>query len=826
MCLLLRLVVATIKALHLLCDCMLSSVVGEDVMCVRFKTRVSLFTGRATVHLSNRAEGSSVHPYDFYCAAWMGGNNPHIDIQRLKGSPDGTGEASVVMKLLSTDSDMFQMGVYVFDDEIGIVRHLASGFESLGWLGDALEEASSFGESKRSLLLKDNYSKNQALLHFCNDSTDVKAFKVLSQRLSPSVLHNNEEINRKVLALSFGVHNWIEHSANVSSRNGGQNFVNPVCFTEAMGCVINYPLLNLTYTSDRHRAPLPMLAYMGVSTMHYVGMSMERLMKLNNADFISRFVLPLCTSFTVCPKSSVYSGDKTMSAEGGLDCMTENFAMVLSAHLFIGLKSRTLFTDRFSGALASMSLEDLVTHFNALRDNPDPNSKGHPTIADDCETQTGLIKSVEGSIYHHYLMAVAKHTNNVDVIGADVSCKDDPAGHDKALGHMMWEATRGMANLSAVPLQDFLSLGQLLGRYGRLRHNSVTGVSPCAQIGLCIVSAKGPKFSTTNSELNGHACAVAQTLSSEGEASYTIGEGTSNMCMRNPPLTCQKTATLPLTTGDKSFDIMEALGIIAESMGDLTSTCGVTRVGQFIPSSFEGTDPYVSCPFYMAGFFMGLEMNSCTPGVIPLDTRRGVGLVGSEAAGNPPPGVSVQCPPVFGAPVAALADETVRALPINLAEAMGKEEALKFLGQVKTRNDQTYPPQILLEDVQKLMAPWGPLLAFDGATAAKFDPEHTWISSCAEAFDDADVLRTVYEYKRRLADKFNAIQSKDAGDDGVRMTVRCHMLSAVSHFHIPLPTKEKWTLSCARNMKVALGELPSLKRKTSVISTCFPRAIV
>ena len=802
---------------------MLSSVVGEDVMCVRFNARVSLFTGRATVHLSNKAEGSSVHPYDFYCAAWMGGINPHIDIQRLKGSADGTGEASIVMKLQSTDSDMFKIGVYVFDDEIGIVRHLASGFETLAWLGDALDEASTFGESKRSLLLKDNYSKNQALLHFCNNSTDVKAFRVFSQRLGPSVLHSNEEINRKVLALSFGVHNWIEHSANVSSRNGGQNFVNPVCFTEAMGCVINYPLLNLTYTSDRHRAQLPMLAYMGISTMHCVGMSMERLMKLDDADYISRFVLPLCTAFTVCPKSSVYSGDKTLSAEGGLDCMTENFAMVLSAHLFIGLKSRSLFTDRFSGALAGMSLDELVTHFNALHANPDSNSKGHPIIADDCETQTGMIKSFEGSIYQHYLKAVAEHDKRL--IGAAVSSTDNSAAHDIILGQMLWDSTRGMANMSAVPLHDFMSLGKLLGRYGRLRHNAVNGVSPCAQLGLCIVSAKGPKFSTTNSELNGHACAVAQTLSVGGGASYTIGEGTSNMCMRNPPLSCQKNATLPLTTGDRSFDIMEALGIVAESLGDLTSTCGVTRVGQFIPSSFEGTDPYVSCPFYMAGFFMGLEMNSCTPGVIPLDTRQGAGVVGSEVAGSPPSGVSVKAPPVFGAPVAALADDTVRALPINLEEAMGKEEALKFLGEVKARNDETYPPGLLLEDAQKLMGLWGPQLAFDGAAAAKFDPERTWISTCAEAFDDADVLRTVCEYKRRLAEKFNSIQSKDAGDDGVRMTVRCHMLSAVCHFHIPLPTKEKWALSCARNMKVALGDMPSLKKRTTVLSACCQRVI-
>jgi hypothetical protein len=190
----------------------------------------------------------------------MGGTNPHLDLKKLKGCADGTGEASLGMQLLSTDTDMFKIGVYVMDPSTHVVRHVASSFQTIEWLHQALGEASGFGESKRSMLLKDNYSKNQVLLHFCNDSTDIGVFSAFSLRLKPSVLHGNEEINRKVLAMSFGVHEFIEHSANVSSRNGGQNFVNPVCFTEAMGCVINYPLLNMTYSSERHRAPLSMLA--------------------------------------------------------------------------------------------------------------------------------------------------------------------------------------------------------------------------------------------------------------------------------------------------------------------------------------------------------------------------------------------------------------------------------------------------------------------------------------------------------------------------------------------------------------------------------------
>ena len=791
------------------------SVDGTECFPVRFRVRVSLSAAKSTVHLSNKAEGSSVHSYNFYCASFMGGSNPKMDFKMLKGCADGTGEATLTVPILSTDTDFIKFGIYVFDPDTKVCRHLASGFETAQWVCEALGEASSFDRVKRSLLLKDNYSKNKVLLHLINDSTDVKAFGGFVQRLKPSVLHKNEEINKGVLEMSFGVHNWIEHCANVSSRNGGQNFVNPVCFTEAMGCVINYPLLNMTYSSERHRAPLPMLAYMGLSTMHTVGMSVDDLLKLSDGEFVNRFVVPLCTAFTLCPKSSIYAGDKTLNAEGGLDEMTENFAMVLSAHLFLGLESRSVFKDRFHGMLSKMSMDELVTHFAALSEHPDPDSGTHPLIADDCETQTGMIKSFEGAIHQYHLKSIDVYERKSSMqIGSSPNARDDTAAHDVVLGQMMWDSTRGMQNMSSVPVQDFMSLGRLLGRYGRLRQNGDNGQAPSAQIGLCIVSAKGPKFSTSNSELNGHACAVAQTLSADGTAYYTIGEGTSNMTMRDLPEGCLKSVVLPLTTGDKSFSTMEALGIIAESLGDLVSTCGLTRVGQFIPHTFKDADPYVSCPFYMAGFFMGLEMDKCTPGVIPLDTKQGVAvaLSGDATASNTVPAPAQLEQPVFGAPVAGLADDSVRALPINMASVLGTEKALGFLGEVKARNDETYPPRLLDEDVTKLMAPWGPLQPIDSAAVAKYDCNKTWICTCAEAFENADVLRTVFEYKRRLMDKFNSLQSKDAGDDGVRMVVRCHLLSVVCHFHVPLPTQEKWRLTCARNMKLACGDFPPLKR--------------
>ena len=54
---------------------LISAEAGSNVqsLSVNFRVSVSLSTGKSTVHLSNKAEGSVIHPYNFYCGAWMGG---------------------------------------------------------------------------------------------------------------------------------------------------------------------------------------------------------------------------------------------------------------------------------------------------------------------------------------------------------------------------------------------------------------------------------------------------------------------------------------------------------------------------------------------------------------------------------------------------------------------------------------------------------------------------------------------------------------------------------------------------------------------------------
>ena len=758
------------------------------LMHLNISLRASISTGKSTVFLSNITEQrertpnlltvfpeSVVHPYDFHVGAWMGGDNPHMAFEMLKAMADGTGEATISVPILSGDANTLKLGVYIRDPVTEMQRHLASGFISLETLADNITGVSSCDHANASLLLKDNYSRNQVLLHFANGGTDTTKLKAASAQLKPSAMLQSPFLNKKVGEMTVGLHDMIEKISSVSNLNGGPNFAHSMCFTQSMGCAINYPLLNTTYDSTRHRTALPMLSYMALATLHQAGLSANEALALPDDEYMQKFLVPMCTSFTVCPNTMVYSGDKTLDAKGNLDQSTEDFAMVQCHHYFIGVDG--CYNNRYN-ALAEMSNSQLADHLKTLSACPCDNSKGHFLIADDCETLAGQIKSIAGGIHLAHMLA---------------------GGCAERLGGMMWDCTRDMPNLSAVPREDFDACARLLHRYGGLNENSKKGALPSAQIGMGIVSSKGASFTLGKSELNGHACTVAQTLMADGKAAYFIGEGTTNLRMRDLPDSCPSKVSIVLAEGLKMFSTSEALTIVSQNMGDMTSTKGKTRVAQTIPHSFEGKDAYTSCPFYMGGFFIGLEMGANIPGIIPLDTQRH----STALAGDLTTPASSQ--PLFGAPVANLCASTVRAIPINLGAVMGQKLAEEFLGGILGRNLESTPPRASVEKLKEVMSRWGPLTALPKQSTDV--PTH-WILSCAEGFGDADMMRGVAEYKTRLAREFNALQDKDPTGDGIKMTVKMHMLSVVSHFVTPLPVREKWDLSCAKNMRLALKALP------------------
>ena len=191
-------------------------------------------------------------------------------------------------------------------------------------------------------------------------------------------------------------------------------------------------------------------------------------------------------------------------------------------------------------------------------------------------------------------------------------------------------------------------------------------------------------------------------------------------------------------------------------MADLSHTGkGQTRIGQTILCSFGGKDPYSSCPFYMAGFFMGLEMGKNIPGIIPLDGHNNRGC--KSLAGE-----MMVKPPLFVAPVAGFSCNSVRAVPINLGAAMGQVNTDTFLSGIMHRNLESYPPRASEECLFHLMSRWCNL---DPLGKTCLDDDKHWILSSAESFPCADTLSGVAEYKTLLAREFNSIQDKDGKSD-------------------------------------------------------------
>ena len=799
----------------------MTAVADKSLFHVKLKVRTSLFTGKCTVHLSNKTEApAGVHDYDFYVGAWMGRNNKNMEYNMLKGQEDGTGVAEICVPVRDSDTNALKLGIYIRDPETQTMRHIASGFRPLTLLASDIDGVDDFKKAASSVLLKDNYSRNQTLLHFANAGTDVKEMKKFCAKLEPSVLSRNNEINTKVLQMTFGLHDWIEKASQVSNTNGGPNFVNSMCFTEGMGCAINYPLLDMTYSSERHRVPLAMLTYAAFATLQYCRIPPETLLAMPAQDFVAKYAMPLCTSFTVCPASSVYSGDKTIDPKGNLDLGTEDFAMVLSSHFFTHV--RNSFKSMKCENLGDKTDNELRELIGSIVANPNPESLASKLISDDCETMTGLVKSFDGGVHKYHLKAVAaaggnkkKSTSRIATEApgqASKSLIDLATPADLKLADMTWDATRGLNNMALIPKKDFVAIAMLLNRSGSLSENNEQGKVPCKRVALSIVSAKGASFELGNKDLNGHACSVSQTLCEDGSVHYKIGEATANMATRDLPGFCPSSVKLALSNGEKAFSTLKALTCVAQNMSEYVKTNGKLRVEQCIPASFHGIDIYKDCPFYMAGFFIGFKMGKCIPGVIPLDVKNisssgsGRSVLASDAA---------RMAPVFGAPVANLSGDNVKALPIDLGKVMGETQALEFLKDIEMRNAESYPPRASKATLKKVVSHWMDLNPVD-KMALNSVSDKVWISSIAEGFDDSDLGRAMLEYKSRLARKFNALQAEDSLSDGVTMTVHGHMLSAICQFHIPLPTTDGlWRLSCARNMRLAVEAVP-LRSRTGV----------
>ena len=169
-------------------------------------------------------------------------------------------------------------------------------------------------------------------------------------------------------------------------------------------------------------------------------------MAMPDHEFVRSYVVPLCKNFTMCPQTMNYSGDKTRDPAGNLDLGTEDFAMVLSHHMFVVVR-KGYEVPEYVSRLTQMADEELQSTVASIKASP--NSEGsaaHLLISDDCETLSGMIRSFDGSILQHYKLAAFNEWKNHSVGRGSVS---------ERLAEMIWDSTRGLKNLSGVSREDW-----------------------------------------------------------------------------------------------------------------------------------------------------------------------------------------------------------------------------------------------------------------------------------------------------------------------------------------------------------------------------------
>jgi hypothetical protein len=141
------------------------------------------------------------------------------------------------------------------------------------------------------------------------------------------------------------------------------------------------------------------------------------------------------------------------------------------------------------------------------------------------------------------------------------------------------------------------------------------------------------------------------------------------------------------------------------------------------------------------------------------------------------------------------------------------------------RNEEAHTPRASDEEIKRLMSRWGPVdplpkepvrLNSPWVEPPPKEPMRHWLLCNAEGFRCADLLRAAAEHKGLVAKEFNRLQASDPASDGIKMTVRQHMLSVVCQFHEPLPATENWNLSCARNMRLAVADRHSVTLSAEV----------
>jgi hypothetical protein len=625
--------------------------------------------------------------------------------------------------------------------------------------------------------MRDNFTKNGAVLRFQNIDTDLAGLGALGLR--PSALRALDRTNAAVFGLGQRLKSGIAHFA-VSPLNAGPQYLDAFSYLQMQNCLVHYSLLG--YAFDRLTSPvkLPWLMYDAFQAAHCGGVHPAALAGLSDLELVLRFGQPLVTAHTACGLSSVYCTDYTLNA-CDVACKLRETEDMAKTYGCLALQSQAGLE---AGALGpGRAYAPSPAQIGAgLRDCP-VESGLEACVATVREAQRlrrerGLANRVSFSVHNddceNSAQSIVMKANAVrDLYRAFEGGGDGAVGRvADAMGRVAATApwSRLFRNLSR---GDHELVAAALLRLGAMLDRGDWATA------FTVVSAKGPSYTEECPDapgaLSGHGTVVSRVRSG-GQVFHGPLEGTTCMC-QDPPTPAGAAGGFRVRLEDgtlASFDDSEFATVFGQNIHRALGVSADNCIAAHLRSSY-GDTPQL-CPFYVSAFYTGLSEGKGTLGCVPLDTK-------------PPPSFGLGSKTLFGAPVMGLSQPTTVAVPVGpamLSDDPREQEAL--LALMEGQMQEAYCPEASQETIATIASYWQPVSPLRGPAGGPPREGFAWAvrSLNTWAFDDPAHTTAAVRLYTALARRFNALQAKDPRSDRITASAFGHYLSAGLRFDIPM----------------------------------------
>ena len=796
---------------------------------VSFTAKVDLIIGgRAcppSLH-ARLARGETAEPgrvTRFFLGAWMGAGSREFSLSPI--APDGT--ATVRLRLNGegkgpgrADVDTVKLAVSfnIATPKGGRNCALASSYIPVDRLLGLLAAGGSFGAGDGCLRMRDNFTKNTALLRFRNLSTNLDAARRL--KLRPSALHQLDRTGAAVCAMGNALHDTIQTFA-VSPLNAGPQYMDAFTYWHMERGLSSYALLGHLMSTLPTPVDLHWLMYDAYQTVQSTGLRLAELGRLPPDELVLRFALPLVSRHTACPLTSMYNTDFTLSEFDQDKAVklreTEDIGLTFGCMALHtqGLAQARPFVSALPGgappplgrciALLAEEQERRRTHGIGARlgapsglaiPAPKPafeaglNNNGRVSfavISDDCENCTqGLLHKCKG--LHEAYLALLPPGAPADAVGLRAL----DAQLAPRLAERMAQAAAKSRLFAAIRPEHHAAMAGVLVALGRMLHTGQWDNN------FTVCSAKGASYREDDpncgGELSGHGTLLASVVGADGVRRYAPVEGTSYFRAEVPPppgyahdvlLHCTDGSTMSMP-----FDA--ALTVIGQNVHEILGLGPDCSILAHLSTVYKDL---TKTPFYKDVFYISARRGDRTVCCVPLDTQ-------------PPAVYGAGGRPLFGAPVMGLALPTTVALPVGL----------DLLGETPEQQNEVH--SLLCDQIAEMYSPttdrmdvlssfWQPCAPPDALPAPLGAPFYQ--TECCWAYDHPDRTTMAVSVCRAVAERFNALQAKDPEGDGVVANAFGQYLSATLALRIPVqrvgaPVRPHSTF---RNLRLAVNQIGS-----------------